>query len=163
MVNRACEKDWSKEARSDAIYTIDHFDDDVVEQLEEGGEVSDDLMNDFPNGDQYHHESHTDKSYTLLEAAHLLDQLSNYEETDSGLWEGVEDPEEALSVKAAFTYGNAVMSEFQDVVRDLNSDFEEEFEPTPRGPKEWRPAKKKGPESIKAWLTEWLKRQKEKL
>lgn len=163
MPNPACETNWYKEALSDAIETIDHFEDDVIEQLQENGEVSTDLYNDFPNGDSYHHESHTDKSYSLLEAAHLLSALSNHREDDSGLWEGVEEPERAIEIQAAYTYGNAVMGEFQDLVKELNSDFEQDFSGRPAGPKEWRPGKNKGPESLKAWLTEWLKKQRAKL
>lgn len=59
-----------------------------VEQLVESGEASDDLLNDYPNGDSYHHESHVDRSYSVTEAAEILDAYSDYEETDSGLWEG---------------------------------------------------------------------------
>ena len=163
MSNRACDKNWYKETLGDAIETIEHFEDDIVEQFEESGEASDDLYNDYPNGDEYHHEHHTDRSYSLIEAAHLLSELSRYEETDSGLWEGLEDPERAIEVKAAFTYGNAVLSEFQDLIKELNSDYENDFDGTPAGPKEWRPKGNKGPKAIKAWLEKWIKERREKL
>lgn len=162
MAGDACQKNWLKEALDDAIETIDYFEDTVVEQLSEKGEASEDLYNDYPNGDQYHHESHTDKSYSLIDAAHLLDQLSDHEETDSGLWEGIEDPERALEVKAAFTYGNAVMSEFQDLIKELNEEFQD-FSPQRRGPKEWSPRGRKGPASIKEFVQKFLKERREKL
>lgn len=162
MPNRACEKNWYKEALGDAIETIDNFEDEVVEQLADKGEASDDLNNDYSGGDEYHHSSHTDKSYSLIDAAHLLDQLSDHEETDSGLWEGVEDPERALEVKAAFTYGNAVIGEFQDLIKELNEAFSE-FTPVRRGPKEWSPRPKPGPANIKEFLQRFLKEQREKL
>ncbi len=163
MADAACERNWYSEAIRDAIDTIDYFEDDVIRQLEESREISSDLFNDYPNGDEYHHSSHTDKSYRLLEAAHLLTQLVDYEENDSGLWEGIEDPERALEVKASYTYGNAVLGEFQDLVKELNSDFESEFiesEGVRRGPKEWRPRKKQEPKNIKEWLRGWLKERK---
>lgn len=160
----ACKTNWYKEALGDAIDTIDNFEDEIVEKLAEEGEASDDLFNDYSGGDEYHHSSHTDKSYSLLEAAHLLDQLDRYEETDNGLWEGVEDPERALEVKAAFTYGNAVMSEFQDLIKELNEAFED-FTPNPvrRGPKEWSPRPRTGPADIKEFVQKFLKEQREKL
>ncbi len=162
MADAACERNWYNEAIRDAIEMIDYFEDDVLKQFEESGEISADLFNDYPNSDEYHHSSHTDKSYRLLEAAHLLTEFVDYEENDSGLWEGVEDPERALEVKAAYTYGNAVLGQFQDLVKELNSDFESEFGESVvrRGPKEWRPREKKRPENIKEWLRGWLKERK---
>lgn len=137
MSDRACEKNWYKEALGDAIEMVDYFEDEVVEQLEEKAEASSDL-NDYSDGDEYHHSSHTDKSYSLIDAAHLLNHLSNYEETDSGLWEGMDDPERMIEVKAAFTYGNAVLGEFRDLITELNEAFEG-FTPIRKGPKEWAP------------------------
>lgn len=156
MPNRACEKNWYKKALGDAISTIDYFEDTVVEQLTEKGEASEDLFNDYPAGDEYHHSSHTDKSYSLIDAAHLLDQLSEHEETDSGMWEGIEDPEKALEIKAAYTYANAVLSEFQELIKELNEAFED-FTPVRRGPKEWSPRPKNSPANIKEWLQKFLK------
>lgn len=161
MANRACEKNWHKEALGDAIEMVDYFENEIIERLEEKAEASSDL-NDYSDGDEYHHSSHTDKSYSLIDAAHLLDQLGNYEETDNGLWEGVEDPERAIDVKAAFTYGNAVLGEFQDLIKELNEEFQN-FTPVRRGPKEWSPRPKMGPAGIKEFLNQFLKEQREKL
>jgi hypothetical protein len=164
MADRACEKNWYKEALSDAIEMVDYFEDTVIEQLEESGEASGDVNNDYPSGDEYHHSSHTDRSYSLIDAAHLLSQLSNYEADDSGLWEGIDDPERAIEVKAAYTYGNAVMSEFQDLIKELNDEFED-FKPSGarRGPKEWSPKPKPGPARIKEFVQKFLKEWREKL
>lgn len=162
QIPSACQKNWYLDVLFDSLETIDHFEDEIIEQLEDKGEASDDLFNDYSNGDEYHHENHADKSYTLIEAAHLLSQLSEYEEGDSGLWEGIDDPEKAIEIKAAYTYGNAVMSDFQSMVSELNDDFRE-FSPTRTGPKEWSPRGKKGHSSIKGWLKAWIKAQKEKI
>ena len=114
---------YRDEARNDAKETISNFEEEILEQLHDKGEASDDLLNDYCNGDAWHHENHVDKSYRLTEAAELLDELSDCEETDSGLWEGLA-PRDAISAQAAYTYGNAVYSEFQDLIREINSDAE---------------------------------------
>lgn len=112
-------RDYQADARSDAWDTVREYVDEMVEQFETEGEVSDDLLNDYNNGDGYHHEQHVDKDYDLLDAAELLDQLSEYEETDSGLWEGLE-PRKAIAVQAAFTYGAAVYDYWRILIEDLN-------------------------------------------
>lgn len=118
------ETNYAKEAEDDAKIMVVEFVDQIVEKLIDDGEASDDLNNDYSGGDSYHHETHVDKSYTLLEAANLLDQLSEHEETDSGLWEG-QEPREAVSTQAAFTYGAAVYSEWADFVKTINEDARE--------------------------------------
>ena len=62
-----------------------------------------------------------DKSYNLQEAAELLDELDEYKETDEGLWEG-QEPRDAIATQAAYTYGAAVMSLFQALIKEINND-----------------------------------------
>jgi hypothetical protein len=112
-------KDYREMAREDAWETVEHFVDEMVVQWRESGEVSDDMNNDYPDGDAYHHETHVDKDHSLLEASNLLDQLSEYEETDGGLWDGLE-PRRAIAVQAAYTYGNAVYDLWRENVEELN-------------------------------------------
>lgn len=113
--------DYRSQAESDAQDTVSEFSEQIVEQLLENGEASDDLLSDYPNGDAYHHESHVDKWYSLGDAADLIDELSEFEETDSGLWEG-QQPKEAIGTCAAFTYGNAVYSEWHDLIEKINEE-----------------------------------------
>lgn len=54
----------------------------------------------------------------LLEAAQLLDELSEYTETDSGLWESLE-PRQAVVCQAHYTYGNAVEGQFRRLMKSL--------------------------------------------
>lgn len=117
------EENYHEMAEDDARETVEEFLDTIVEALIDKHEASDDLNNDYPNGDSYHHERHVDQSYSLLEAAQLLDQLSEHEETDEGLWEG-QSPREAVATQAAFTYGNAVYSEFTDMIKRINEEVE---------------------------------------
>ena len=83
-------------AASDAAETVLNYEDEILEQLLDAGEASDDLLNDYPNGDAWHHESHVDRDYNLQEAALLLGELRDYEETDSGLWQAVNRGEPLL-------------------------------------------------------------------
>jgi len=115
--------DYQSQAESDAQDTVSEYREQILEQLLEGGEASDDLLNDYPSGDAYHHESHVDKWYNLTDAAELIDELSEFEETDSGLWEG-QQPKEAIGTCAAFTYGNAVYSEWHDLIEKINEEAE---------------------------------------
>lgn len=112
---------YRQDAASDAAETVHNFEDEILEQLLDKGEASDDLLNDYPNGDSWHHECHVDKDYSLQEAAELLDDLSEHEETDSGLWEGLE-PRRAIAAQAAYTYGNAVYSEWRDLIEKINDE-----------------------------------------
>ena len=109
---------YNMQAMSDAHDMVSEFADEIADQLS-AGEASTDLFNDYSNGDSYHHESHVDKEYSLSEAAAILEQLSEHEETDSGLWEGLA-PRDAISAQAAYTYGHAVMSHWQSVIREIN-------------------------------------------
>jgi hypothetical protein len=114
---------YQAEAMSDAKDTATNFLDEIVDAICDNGEASDDLLNDYANGDGYHHENHVDQFYDLTEAAELLDELSRHEETDTGLWAGL-SPRDAICAQAAYTYGNAVMSDWQDIIKQINSDAE---------------------------------------
>jgi len=118
------EKTYRQQADDDAKDMVEHFTDQIVEKLIEEGEASDDLNNDYSGGDSYHHETHVDRSYSLLEAATLLDELDDFEETDSGLWEG-QSPRDAIATQAAFTYGHAVYSMWNDYIEKINDDAKE--------------------------------------
>ncbi len=112
---------YRKEALSDARDTVQNFIDEILEMLNDDGKASDDLLNDYPNGDSYHHKSHTDHYYDLQESAAILDQLSEYEETDSGLWEGL-GMKEALASCAAFTYARAVYCQWQSLIEKIKDE-----------------------------------------
>jgi hypothetical protein len=117
-------ENWSASADSDARDAIEYFLDEIVSRAF-------DDRDEVPTGidewsDSYHHETHIDRSYSLMEAAEVLDQLSQYEETDSGLWEG-QEPQEAVITQAAFTYAHAVYSEFRTMMEGVNEALSEVF------------------------------------
>lgn len=117
------ETNYRAEASSDADEMVRNFQETIVQMLLDDGEASDDINNDYSNGDAYHHETHVDRAYRLLEAAELLDQLDDYEEDDPGLWDG-QDPRDAIATQAAYTYGNAVASMWSDRIRNINYDMD---------------------------------------
>lgn len=144
---------WIGEAKSDAKSTAEYFKDEIIDGfIGDDGRAQGQDIQDW--SDSYHHETHIDKSYGLLEAAQLLDQLDEYEETDSGLWER-QMPRDAISTQAAYTYGNAVNSMFSGLMENINDavdeitgnelffDFDEWLEYLKNMPKrgvmEWRP------------------------
>lgn len=118
------QSDYLKEAQAAARECAENFEGDLCRMWRDDRKLSDDLLNDYPDGDSYHHENHTDKAYNLTEAAAVLDQLDDFEETDGGLWEGLA-PREAISAQAAYTYANAVYSEWRDIIKDLQEDLDE--------------------------------------
>ena len=112
---------YLREAADDAADTVRNFADEILEQLLDDGKASDDLLNDYPDGDSWHHESHVDKWYSMIDAAILIDQLDEFEETDSGLWQG-QSFKDAISTCAAFTYGNAVYSAWRELIEKINEE-----------------------------------------
>lgn len=111
-----------QEADSDSLDAIEHFLDEIVENviLELGVGFQKDIS-DF-DGD-YLHENVTDRSYRPREAVDILEDLHEFEETDSGLWEGAEDWRRILETIAAYTYSNAVASMFSSNMENLESEF----------------------------------------
>jgi hypothetical protein len=118
---------YSTQAEVDAKDLIrDNFVDEIVQQLLDDGEASDDMNNDYAHGDSTFHETIIDRWYNPKDAIELLNDLSEHEETDSGLWEGSDDYTDILATKAAFTYGNAVYSEWRNLINNINDiDVEE--------------------------------------
>ncbi len=114
---------YRNDALNNARETVQEFRNEILEKLTESGEASSDLLNDYGRGDSWHHETHIDKLYDLTDAAELIDQLSDHEETDSGLWAG-QQPKDAIGTCAAFTYGNAVYSEWVDLIEAINDEAE---------------------------------------
>ncbi len=114
--------DYYHKAYIDAQDMIKNFEEEIARMLIDEGEASDDFFNDYTYGDAYHHENHVDGSYSLTEAAEVLKELGEYEEADNGWWEGV-SPIDAISIKAAYTYGNAVIAIAQGIIANINADF----------------------------------------
>jgi hypothetical protein len=116
--------DYYAEADSDAVEMLQEFRDEIVECFVESEQCDTDIQY-YSSGDSYHYETHVDRDYQLLDAAELLDKLSEFQVDDSGLWEG-QDPRQAVATMAAYTYGNAVLHFFSEYCDELNSEFDAE-------------------------------------
>ena len=117
---------YQQEAEEDAANLIlEYFMNEIVDQIIDQGEASADINNDYGNGDSIFHEVIVDRSYSLTDAAELLSQLYNYTEGDDGLWEGETDIDRIAEIQAAFTYGNAVWAEFDDLITDINNEVDD--------------------------------------
>jgi hypothetical protein len=111
---------YDSEVHKEAVDFIEEFMDDVVEALknDENYLLDGDLNDTF-------FEMITDRSYTLSDAAFVIDNSNNVE-TDSGLWEG-KDPQDAVEIQAAFTYSNDVHSEVEEIYEDLKSTYDDNY------------------------------------
>lgn len=110
--------EYRKEAIEDAKEAARYFMNEIVEEiLDENGTTDKLEISDY--SDSYHYETHIDKSYRLKDAAELLDDLHEFEETDSKLWQEL-SPKDAIEAMAAYTYGNAVASMFKDLMDHVN-------------------------------------------
>ncbi len=117
---------YRQEAEEDAAMLItDYFMDEIIDQIIDQGEASADINNDYGNGDSIFHEVIVDRSYSLTDAAELLSQLYNYTEGDSGLWKEETDVDRIAEIQAAFTYGNAVWAELDDLITDINNEVDD--------------------------------------
>jgi hypothetical protein len=111
---------WAEQVdRAARDLIIGNFIPEIVDAIIDTGEASNDINNDYANGDGIFHETITDTDYGTEEAMELLQELSSFEEDDSGLWEG-KDRDDILRIKAAYTFGNAVASEFEDLIASIN-------------------------------------------
>ena len=117
---------YRQEAKDDAAnLVLEYFMDEIIDQIVDNGEASADINNDYANGDDIFHETIVDRSYHLTDAAELLSQLYRNAEEDTGLWEGETDVDRIAEIQAAFTYGNAVWAEFDDLITDINNEVDD--------------------------------------
>jgi len=111
---------WAQQVNQAARDLIsNNFIPEIVDLIMDEGEASSDINNDYANGDGIFHETITDVDYDTDEAMELLQELSSFEEDDSGLWEG-KDWDDILRIKAAYTFGNAVHDEFETLISSIN-------------------------------------------
>ena len=117
---------YRQEAEDDAAnLVLEYFMDEIVDQIIDKGEASADINNDYDNGDGIFYETIVDRSYHLTDAAELLSQLYRHVEKDAWLWNGETDIDRIAEIQAAFTYGNAVWAELDDLITDINNEVDD--------------------------------------
>ena len=107
--------DYEREVEKDAKEFLSEYADEVIGLLKDSEEELSDELYDNLN-------EHLDRSYTPEDAIFVLENSEN-EETDSGLWEGVNDWREELNIRAAYTYINDVRSEIDDIYKQMYEEF----------------------------------------
>lgn len=147
--------DYKIEAKRDAARMALEVLGDIVLQLKKNGSASLDLS-DYDGGE--HYRSRFDQGYGLHEAADIIDQLSDYEADDEGLWQGLA-PREAISVMAAETYTNAVYDLWKDLIDRINTAVADNLDQFTIGPKEWSPHKKES--KLTAFVKDHIKAELE--
>lgn len=106
-----------KEAIDFIIEHEDMFKEAIVDEIESTYDIS-----EF---DTALHENITDRAYTLMDAAFVIENSDNPED-DSGMWEG-QEPEKALKTQAAYTFRNNVDTEITDQYNELKEEYDTAF------------------------------------
>ena len=104
---------------ADAQDIISNYIEEIAEMLIDDGEASTDLYNDYNNMDANISESDS-YGHNPSDAIEIIDELSEFEEEDGGLWEGCRDYREILSAIAHYTYTNALYHEIESMIESIN-------------------------------------------
>ena len=70
------------------------------------------------------HEAIVDRDYSPREAIDVLEEYREYEETDSGLWQGAGSWDRILATIAAYTFSNACYAEANFIYTDLLDEYQ---------------------------------------
>jgi len=105
--------------KADAQDIISNYIEEIAKMLIDDGEASTDLYNDYNDMDSRISES-DDYWRNPEEAIETIDELSEFEEEDSGLWEGCSDYSEILNAIAHYTYQNALYHEIESMIENIN-------------------------------------------
>jgi phage-related protein len=111
---------WVSNAKCIAREAAREIADDILAALAEKGEV-DEYSTDHDAADEFIFSGAADQNYSLLEAAQILEDLADWEETDSGLWQGL-PPRDAVTAQAAWTLRAASCDFFGKIMAAVNED-----------------------------------------
>jgi len=103
----------------DAKEILSNYIEEIAEMLIDNGEASTDLYNDYPSMDERVSES-DDYNRNPTDAIEVIEDLSEFEEEDSGLWEGSTSYSDILSTIAHYTYTNALYHEIESMIENTN-------------------------------------------
>lgn len=111
---------YQKDVRKDAIdFIVDH-EDEIKEAIKEGSDFD---ANDISCLDEDFHCDIIDRAYSPADAGYILENCEN-EEDDRGLWDG-QDPKQAISTMAAFSYGNDVWFEAKEIYEKIKEKYDD--------------------------------------
>ncbi len=109
---------WLETVRAEAADGVNRSLDEIVEALLDSGKAD---FHDVIPLDYF--DDGAGAYCDLSEAAEILDELSDYEETDSGLWSGL-PPREAVCAQAGWTCRNAAQCLAEELLKRINKDEE---------------------------------------
>lgn len=113
-------RDYKTQVDEEASSFISDHEDMIIEAVKDSASWD---YNDIHGLDTSWHECITDRCYSSMEAAFVIDNCEN-EETDTGLWEGL-DLRQQLSAMAAYSYANDVWFACKDFYEQIKEDVEE--------------------------------------
>jgi len=111
--------------KADAQDIISDHIKEIAEMLIDDGEASTDLYNDYSNMDARISES-DDYWRSPEEAIEIIDELSEFEEDDGGLWDGPTNYRDILSTIAHYTYTNALYHEIESMIESINDTIDDD-------------------------------------
>jgi hypothetical protein len=123
-IKRTSKPSIESEVETDALEIIENYDmiDDFITALIDTGEASTDLYNDYTYLDYAIAEA-DDYWRNPTEAIEVIDELSEYEEEDSGLWEGSSNYSDILNAIAHYTYTNALYAKIVEKIEEINDEI----------------------------------------
>jgi hypothetical protein len=116
--------DYEKDVEEDAYQFLIEHADDFKDALRDCVEFD---RNDIRCLDDDWHYAIVDRGYSPADAVYILDHCEN-EETDSGLWEGLDDWRDQLSARAAWSYALDVWFKAEELYNGLKDDVEAAIE-----------------------------------
>lgn len=120
--------DYTRDVAEEAFDFLSEIDEDIKNAIVEGEtDISEIVCDETGYGEirDYFHESVVDRSYSIEDAAFVIANCEN-EETDRGIWEGLE-MHEAMQACAAYSYGNDVWNEVESQYEGLLGEFEPSY------------------------------------
>lgn len=116
---RKPEPDTMYYVQRDAKDILYDYIEEIAQMLIDDGEASTDLYNDYDGMDERVSES-DDYWRNPEDVIKVIDELSEFEEEDSGLWEGSDSYRDILNTIAHYTYTNALYHEIESMIESIN-------------------------------------------
>lgn len=117
--------DYNQDVTEDAFNFLSEIEEDIKNAIVSGEEEVEEIVCDESGYGEIRdafHEQVTDRAYSIEDAAYVIANCEE-EETDTGMWEGLE-MHEAMQRCAAFSYANDVWAEIKSQYEGLLCEFE---------------------------------------
>lgn len=105
--------------KEDAQDIISDYIEEIAKMLIDDGKASTYLYNEYSDMDSRISES-DDYWRSPEEAIETIEELSEFEEEDSGLWDGYTNYRDILNIIAHYTYTNAIYHEIKSMIESIN-------------------------------------------